>query len=57
MINLPAADFGYGAQLGGGVADSRASVVGTTYWMVRLRELPFCLLINLLSSGTIRLLK
>eukprot|EP01087_Luapelamoeba_hula_P002242 TRINITY_DN1193_c0_g1_i1.p1 TRINITY_DN1193_c0_g1~~TRINITY_DN1193_c0_g1_i1.p1 ORF type:complete len:749 (+),score=123.85 TRINITY_DN1193_c0_g1_i1:409-2655(+) len=26
-------DFGYGAQLGGGGADKRASVVGTTYWM------------------------
>lgn len=26
-------DFGYGAQLGGGFADERASVVGTTYWM------------------------
>jgi len=27
------ADFGYGAQLGGGGTDRRASVVGTTYWM------------------------
>jgi len=26
-------DFGYGAQLGGGGQDKRASVVGTTYWM------------------------
>lgn len=26
-------DFGYGAQLGGGFADGRESVVGTTYWM------------------------
>jgi len=26
-------DFGYGAQLGGGGNDRRASVVGTTYWM------------------------
>lgn len=26
-------DFGYGAQLGGGFADERISVVGTTYWM------------------------
>jgi len=26
-------DFGYGAQLGGGNADMRKSVVGTTYWM------------------------
>jgi len=26
-------DFGYGAQLGGGGTDRRASVVGTTYWM------------------------
>jgi len=26
-------DFGYGAQLGGGFATERESVVGTTYWM------------------------